>query len=239
MAVELIDLINGIFSIIFVLVSTVVGLITISKYFKSKIKTLLWIGLAWILIASPWWPSSLSVLLAMSTGKGLDLATYLLIGNIFVPAFIFFLVAAFTDTYFQGKQTIILIVCAIIGLVVEIYLIYYILVDPSVLGQLNGLVDIEFRGFLRVYLISSIFMVLILGVLIAINSIRADESEIKLRGYFLLFAFISWTIGAICDASIPLTIVTLPLIRILLISSAIEFYIGFVLPESIKKRFIK
>ena len=84
-----------------------------------------------------------------------------------------------------------------------------------------------------------ILSTLVLGILIALNSIKAEEPEIKLRGKFLLIAFISWTVGAIFDASVPLTFVTLPIVRILLISSAIEFYIGFVLPDWIKTRFLK
>ena len=239
MAVALIDLINGIFSIIFVLVSTIVGLITMSKYFKSKKRTILWIGLAWILIVSPWWPSSLSVLCALITGKGLSLQLYLFVGNFLVPAFILFLVAGLTNTYLIEKQKIILGIFLILGVIFEVYFIYYLIVDPSIHGELQGLVDIEFRGFLRIYLILNILLTLILGILIALNSIKSVEPEIKLRGKFLLMAFISWTIGAIFDATIPLNFVTLPIIRIILISSAIEFYFGFVLPDWIKTRFLK
>jgi len=236
--VLLIDILNGVFSIIFVVISTIVGLITVSKYFKSKTKTTLYIGLAWILIVCPWWPSSLSVLSALLTGQGLSLVMYLFIGNVFVPVFIFFLVAGFTEIYFKDKRKILLGIFALIGVTIEIYLIYFLIVDPSVLGELQGVVDIEFRGLLRIYLISTILIVLILGVLIAYNSIKAENPEIKLRGKFLMAAFISWTFGAIADATLPLTIITLPIIRIILISSAIEFYIGFILPDFIKKRFL-
>ena len=76
------------------------------------------------------------------------------------------------------------------------------------------------------------------GILIAINSIKSDTPEIKLRGKFLMAAFISWTFGAIADATLPLNFVTLPIIRIILITSAIEFYIGFVLPDWVKKRLL-
>lgn len=239
MAVALIDLINGIFSIIFVLVSTIVGLITVSKYFKSKKRTILWIGLAWILIVSPWWPSSLSVLCALITGKGLSLQLYLFIGNFLVPVFIFCIVAGFTNTYLLEKQKIILVVFFIFGVIFEVYFLYYLAIDPSVHGELNGLVDIEFRGFLRIYLIFIILLTLVFGILIARNSIKAEQPEIKLRGKYLLMAFISWTIGAIFDATVPLNFVTLPIIRIILISSALEFYFGFVLPDWIKPRSLK
>ena len=238
MVVATIDILNGVFSIIFVVISTIAGLIIASKYFKSKIKTLLYIGVAWVLIACPWWPSSASVLLALATGQGLSLENYLLLGNLFVPVFLFFLVAAFTEIYYNEKQKLVLGIFGVIGIIVEIYFLYFLIVDSSVHGELQGVVDIEFRGFLRIYLIFSILVVCVLGVLIAINSIKSDTPEIKLRGKFLMAAFISWTFGAIADAIIPLTVITLPIIRIILITSAIEFYIGFVLPDWIKKRLL-
>jgi len=234
MVVATIDILNGVFSIIFVVISTIAGLIIASKYFKSKIKTLLYIGIAWILIVCPWWPSSASVLSALATGKGLTLENYLLLGNLFVPVFIFFLMAAFTEIYYNDKQKLVLGIFGIIGVIVEIYFLYFLIIDPSVHGELQGVVDIEFRGFLRIYLIFSILVVCVLGILIAINSIKSDTPEIKLRGKFLMAAFISWTFGAIADATIPLTVITLPIIRIILITSAIEFYIGFILPNWVR-----
>jgi hypothetical protein len=238
MVLTTLDLINGLFSIIFVAISTFVGLTIASKYIKSKIRTLLFIGIAWILIVSPWWPSSASVILALATGKGLSLEMYLLLGNLFTPVFVFLLVAAFTEIYYNDKQKIILIIFAIIGILIEIYLVYFIIVDPSVHGELQGIIDIEFRGLLRIYLLFNILLVLVLGFLIALNSLRSETPEIKLRGKFLMLAFISWTVGAIADASLPLNFITLTIIRIVLITSAIEFYIGFILPDWIKKHFL-
>ena len=67
-----------------------------------------------------------------------------------------------------------------------------------------------------------------------------DEcQEIKLKGRFLLAAFISWTIGAIMDAALQPNIITLTIARLILISSALEFYTGFLLPEKVKKIFLK
>lgn len=239
MGLEPLDLLNGTFSLIFVVISTLVGLIIVVKYFKTKNRTILWVGLAWILIVCPWWPSATSAFVALATGKGITLEIYLLLGNLFVPLFLLFFVGAFTEIYFHEKQKIILLIFIIYGILFEIYLIYFVIVDPSVLGDLKGVVDIEFKGFLRYYLISSVFITLIIGVFLALNSLKSEDPVIKLRGRFLLAAFISFTVGSICDASVPLDFITLPLIRILLISSAIEFYFGFIMPDWIKKIFLK
>jgi len=239
MVLELVDLLNGIFSLIFVVISTLVGLITAAKYFKTKNRILLLVGVSWILIVCPWWPSATSAFIALATGEGLELRMYLLLGNLFVPLFLILFIGAFTEIYFHEKQKIFLLIFAIIGIIVEIYLIYFVIVDPKVLGELHGIVDIEFKGFWRYYLIFDILIVLIIGIAIAVNSLKSEDKVIKLRGKFLLAAFISWTLGAIFDASVELDLITLPLIRILLISSAIEFYIGFVMPDLVKNRFIR
>ncbi|MFX1259634.1 MAG: hypothetical protein ACFFAN_17405 [Promethearchaeota archaeon] len=237
-----IDIANGLFSLIFVSISTIVGINIALKYLKSRQRTLLFVGFSWVLIASPWWPSSVSFLIAFfSGGQGLSIEAYLLLGNVLVPLFIILLVATFTDIYFHDKQKIILLVFAILGIFIEIYLVYYIFVlkEPEALGVLQGSVDIEFQGFLRYYLLFSILQVLVMGSLIALNSIRSDTPEIKLRGKFLFAAFIFWSIGAICDAAVPLSFITLTIIRLILISSAIEFYFGFILPDWIKNLLLK
>ena len=68
---------------------------------------------------------------------------------------------------------------------------------------------------------------------------KSDDPEITLKGKFFIVAFVSWAIGAVMDAALPLNIVTLTIARIILISSAIEFYIGFILPKIVKKLFLK
>ena len=57
--------------------------------------------------------------------------------------------------------------------------------------------------------------------------------------YMILLATYSFLIGAIMDAFLPLNIVTLTIARIILASSAIMYYIAFVLPNFIKKAFLK
>ena len=240
MVLTTIDLVNGILSLIFITIATIVGIRVASKYFKTKRTTPLYIGIAWVIIVSPWWGSAASVLVALATGgDGLSLPAYLLIANIVTPFFIVFLIAGFTNFYFKEKQKIIVGIWLIIEIIFEIYLIYFIIVDPSIHGELNGVVDISYTGLWRIYLIVHIILILIIGTAIALNSIKSQDTEIKFRGYFLLLAFISFTVGAIADASLTLNFVTLLIIRIILISSALEFYLGFIMPKWLKNIIIK
>lgn len=66
-------------------------------------------------------------------------------------------------------------------------------------------------------------MLLITGILFGKESLGSKNPEIRLKGYFLIAAFILWSIGAIFDAALPLTVITLTIARLILISSAVEF----------------
>ena len=79
------ELINGIFSIIFVSISIFVGLRIASKYFKYKQRTLLLVGITWIGLVSIWFSHSLSTLLILTTGNGISDELYMFLGNALLP----------------------------------------------------------------------------------------------------------------------------------------------------------
>jgi hypothetical protein len=79
----------------------------------------------------------------------------------------------------------------------------------------------------------------ILGILFARDSLKADDPEVKLKGKLILLAYLSFFIGGLFDAGIELGPIVLVLVRILLMSSAFEFYLGFILPDWFKKIALK
>ncbi|MHA1489264.1 MAG: hypothetical protein ACTSRI_06380 [Promethearchaeota archaeon] len=82
-------------------------------------------------------------------------------------------------------------------------------------------------------------IILITGLLFGRETFKSDDPEIKLKGKMLILAFPSFAIGAILDATIPFTAITLIIVRLILISSSIEFYGGFILPKWMKKLLLK
>jgi hypothetical protein len=237
--VSQIEFVNGLFSTIYVIFAAVIGIYIASRYFKFKSQMFLYMGITWIFIGCPWWPSSSSFLIALVTGNGLSFEAYVILGNATVPIFVMFLIASVTSLMFEKYKKLILAIFALYGILIEIYLFYFVIYDPSVLGTLNGIVDIEYLGILRIYLISVMIIMLVSGILISRESSRSSEKDIQLKGKFLLSAFVIWVIAAFADAVLPLTIITLPIIRILLITSTILFYFGFFLPNFIKNLFLK
>jgi hypothetical protein len=122
----------------------------------------------------------------------------------------------------------------ILATVFESIFILYLLTDVSQLGVMINPVDIDYATIVIVFLITNILIFFTMGILMTRESFKSDEPETKLRGKFLLIAFISFLVGAAVDS-----IFTFPASRLILVFSGFMFYIGFVLPEGIKTRLLK
>ena len=239
MALTPLEILNGTFSLIFVIISLIVGLFIASKYFQVKNRTLLLVGITWIGLTTPWLPSTVSFIFYLITTTSLSPAVYFTIGNIASPLILVIWILAFTDLKFKNKQKLLVLIYAIIGIAYEVYLVYFLLADPTVIGEITGIFDVTYKGVVLIFALFIVINMLITGKLFGRESLHSKDPIVQLKGKFLIVAFISWCIGAVMDAALPLNIVTLTIARVILISSALEFYIGFILPRFIKELFIK
>jgi hypothetical protein len=234
-----VDTVNGIFSIIFVAISLMIGFIILSRYFKYRERIYFLVGSTWILISSPWWSSCLSFLVALYNNVGITPQMYFLIGNILTPFAIVLWLLAFTEFLYSEKRKLILLIFAILGVIFEILFFVLLFLDPNLIGELNGPVDVNYKSFIMVFLIIFLMIVVITGFLFANLSLKSKDPEVKLKGRLLIVAYISFSIGALLDSSIPFSEVTIILVRLLLILSAICWYGGFLLPKWMKKLLLK
>ena len=234
-----IEFLNGLLSLIYSLITLLLGLLIASKYRKHKQTSLLYIGISISAFAMPWYPSSISFLMIILTGNGLSEQAYFFIGIAFIPLLIFVWMFGITEFIFENNRKIILAIYALVGIVFDIFFIYYLLSDPGSIGTLQGPLDVEYHGFTRIYLIFLIATVLITVITFGVKALKSDKPDIRLKGKFISIAIFFWLTGAVADAFIPLTIATLLIIRIILITSIILNYIGWIMPEPIKKLFIK
>ena len=245
MALTQIELLSGIFSLVFISIAILVGLLIISKYFKYKKNILLYVGFVWIIMSELWWSSSFSFLIALVTGNGLTERTYFLVGNLFVPLGILIWMKAFTDLKFKNKQKLILIIFAVICILYYATFIPFIFIDVSVIGEMRSVVDGNYKPIALVFLFTGLFTFVISGLIFAKESLKAGNWEIKIKGKFLTLAFILFGIGAGLDGLKPYFIdpayldVVLIINRVILIFSAFCFYCGFILPKFVKELFSK
>jgi glucan phosphoethanolaminetransferase (alkaline phosphatase superfamily) len=238
------EVLTGSFSLVTVVISTIIGLRIASKYFINKRRELLLVGFTWILLCEIWWSSAFSFLAALFTGVGFNPELYFTLGNLFVPVALLLWLTAYTDFLYKHKQKLILIIATITGVMYYFAFFYFIFNDVAVIGVMFNSVDAEYRSFALVYLISVLLVFLITGVNFARTSIRSDNVEIRLKGKFLLIAVILFTVGAALDGLKPFLFesilnVILIINRIILILSGLAFYSGFLLPRWIKDLILK
>lgn len=84
---------------------------------------------------------------------------------------------------------------------------------------------------LIVFTIFAILSALITSLLFAKHALISIEPKMKWKGRFLALAFISFTVGALLDSFLPRDSLLLVIVRVILIFSAFEYYLGFFLPE--------
>jgi succinate dehydrogenase hydrophobic anchor subunit len=230
---------QGITSLVFIIISLCVGVMLILKYFKSRQNTLLFAGLTWCFISSTWFTSAFNFLYFIITGTSISDEIYFL-SYITPPITVFFWLNLFTSFRFIEKRKEIIVIWVIQGISYGIILIYYILTDLSVVGYKNGLFNAEFTRPFSIYFMVILIISLITGILFGLDAIKSEYKETRLKGKFIIAAFSSFCIGALLDTGIfLLTPIFLIFVRIILITSAIEFYFGFFLPDWLKKFLIK
>jgi hypothetical protein len=239
MVLEPLEILNGLLSFILVAQSIYVGILIASKYSKYKNKYLILLGIDTILLFEPWWPSTVSFLMIFIIGKGLTLQMYLLLGNILIPVSVLIWLIFITHFMYQRYRKVILIIYSSLSVIYNVFFLYFFFTDPELIGQLQGAVDINYSNFLLGYLLVALVVLLITGILFAKTLLKSENPEIKLKGKLILIGFISFVLGAILDSAIPLNPITLPITRIILMISAFELYGGFILPDWMKKLFLK
>lgn len=238
------EILTGSLSLATVVISTIIGLRIVSKYFVNKRRELLFVGFTWVLLCEIWWSSAFSFLAALFTGAGFSEELYFTLGNLFVPVALFLWLTAYTDFLYKKKKKQILLIATITGLIYYIVFFYFIFNDVSIIGVMFNSVDAEYKSFALGYLISVLLVFLITGVNFARVSMRSDNTEIRLKGKFILLAVVLFFIGAALDGLKPLlfgSIIDVILIinRIILILSGLAFYSGFLLPHWIKELILK
>ena len=121
-----------------------------------------------------------------------------------------------------------------------IYLIYFIYYDVNQIGTLSGYFDAEYGIVMTFYNLFILSSIVLTATFFFLRSLKSENKELKLKGKFLILGFVLYLICGFYDVGIiPLSPLALIIARIFLITSSIFIYIGFFLPKTIKRIFIK
>ncbi|MEJ2280167.1 MAG: hypothetical protein P8Y70_20825 [Candidatus Lokiarchaeota archaeon] len=167
-----------------------------------------------------------------------------MIGTIAIPIAILAWLDIYTSTIMPKARKIVLGSYLIFSIIFEIYMFYFLYITPGapvkpLLGMINDSInplDIDYKGFLLVYLGISTITACVTGIHFAITSMRIKENKkILWKGRFLFLSFSLFGFAAIFDAIIEMTAIELIIIRSILVFSTFFFYLGFILPKWIRK----
>jgi len=231
--------ISGLTALIAVFISFLLGFIVLMKYFKTKQVLIFNFFLCIIFTSSPWYPSGLGYLYWIITGEFLTYQFYVLIGTVGIPIAILAWLNVYLSTINPKKKKLVLILYGIFSIFFELYLFYFLLLAPGApIDSLLGIIidpanpmDIDYKGFVLIFLGLSILTACITGFHFAVKSMKKEETpEIRWKGKFLLIAFLFFGISAIFDALIEMGPILLIFIRIILALAMFLFYLGFILP---------
>lgn len=233
------EILQGVFGLIWVIFAIFIGILLIWKAISLNRNDLALVGLTYILITSAWWGVALQFITYGFFDYRLTSFQYLLVANIFIPLAITIWIYAFCQIFNPNLKKSLLIVYVIINVIWVIYMIVALSIDVEWIGTLEGIFDSTQNRIQLIFVMFSIFSFLVTGLIFSIKSMKAENPEIKWKGRFLTLAWILFTLGALLDAALPLTEITLILVRLILIISSILFYMGFFMPEKISKWLIK
>lgn len=209
------------------------------KYIKFRNREFLLVGISWILILSGYWPDAINFIMVLWQGTILNREIYFFLANALMPIIHVTWMIAFTDFLYKERQKIILAIFTTEAIIFEVFFLFFLIIDPSLIGTQLAPFYVEWSDFVVFYLLFSILSFLITGLLFARESLRSDKNDVRLKGKFLVIAFISFAIGTFIDAIGSLTEITLVFARVFVTIAAFMFYVGFTLPTFIKEIFIK
>ena len=239
MELTIIEILNFIFSIVGLIIAVFIGLKAISKYFEYGRREYLLIGLVFILLTEPWWPSIILFFFLIITGTYIKLEIILLLGNIFLPFTTLLWLVAFTNLLDYKRKKEIYIIFIIHGLFFEIFLFYFLLTNPSMIGEISGNVDVNYGIFVSIYHLTILIVAIVTSSIFAKVCLNSDNPETNLKGKLILLALCLFVVGSILDMLSANSIIILTLARIILILASIALYGGFILPNWMRKILLK
>ncbi len=226
--------VNGVLAVVAVSLSIFIATKFFLAYKEHKRKELFLIGFVAIFMSEAWMPVAISFIYYMVTFNLLPVHAYFFIGYTFLPVGIFIWLIIFTNLVIKNKQEVILVLYAIYIVFYEILLFFFLLTDPSQIGEIKSPVDSSLTLIFNLNAFGWVAVILSTGIIFARESLQSSDPIIRLKGRLLLFGFLTWSISAIFDGFAN-TIITLFIVRVILMASVIALYGGFILPEWMKK----
>jgi hypothetical protein len=233
------DYFHGITAIIIIIISIIIGIRIFLTYYKYREKTYITVGLTYFFLLSPYWGGAISFIGVLTVNYALDVPIYLFLSSAFLPiALVSWIYSVATLLYDEYKRLLVFSYLTL-SLIFEVFLIIFLFTDYTIVGELSTKINIISNVFLMIFQIFTIASLVVTGIHFSILSIESENPRTNLKGRFLFSSWLFILFSALLDAILITDPFMLLLIRILLVSGVVCYYLGFFLPECIAEKVLK
>ncbi len=230
-------LLTELFRLGLVIIGYILSFKFFAKYSSFNREEYKYVGLSWLTFTTGYIPGVvvfLSLILFNYSGEFLIL---FLICNVYLSPFValFWFYAVACINYPKSKN-IIKWISIVVCIVFEIFALYINLFFPNLIGTMQSRFEFQYGMPIMIFISILFVITLITGIQLSIIGMRSSDKEIRLKGRFLLVAFIMLFFGGISDAMLETINPIFGIIaKLFLILSVFTYYYGFFLPKWLKK----
>jgi hypothetical protein len=239
----ILEIVQGTLSLVYIFITLLLSVLFIIKYIRIRQTELLLVGIALVGLAGPWFTEAFSFLTIIITSGTLSDGFYLniviityIIMTAFTPFAIMCWLFAITNLLDIKNRKIVLLIFMVVFILFEVIFFVLLSIDIAYIGTFTDLFNYQESLFVSVFNIAVMLVVLITGILFFRASVRSEKAEIKLKGRLILIGLIMFLIGGFIPYII-FSLVSLVIARIFLVFSSVTLYMGFLLPNWVKRLF--
>lgn len=219
------ELIYGISTLIFIIVSVFIGIKITLKYRANQNIVFISVGMTWILLTTSWWGSATSFIFAVFD-INLSNFWYLFLSNFFVPFALIFWFYSYLNLLYRGKIRIMYYIIVILA-IYELLFLGLLMINAQYIGQISGVAYWRGSLFTIIFQVIALLSATITGIHFGFNIRKTGGNTNKIRGLFIIYAFASFLVLGLLDAVVELDAVSLVVVRILYVVCGITYYFGF------------
>ena len=205
------------FDIIFVIISTIIFIKLIFKYFYLRKTVFLTAGLTWLSLSSTYWSSPLAFFYHVLFERPINPYFYIAVNNVQTGFILMFWIYTFCLLIYPERKKAILIPFFTIALILETIMIVLIIIAPYYVATIEGYSMIK-PGIYSI--IFKFFVLIVVFISLAIfysKSIKSEKLEIRWKARFLILAMISYVVSLFEILYVGLFIETISIFTLMMI----------------------
>jgi len=233
---ELIDLVNGTLSIVVTIITLILALTMISKYFKYKVSNLLFIGISVFGLSARNWPRIATFISILITTNPITPELYFILGNGHSIGLIAWMIGSMIMLEIKPKSRKIILGAFLLFEIVYLSVFYVcIFFNLSLIGSYTPVFDDEPGILVTIHTYVMIPLLVITVLKLFLGTQKANKKEIRLKGQFIVIGMLFFLISGLINTYLQLELIY----AILLLIGVFCLYIGLTMPNWIKKVFLK